>query len=101
MLIIGLIPETKGLLESFPNLFVMACGTGFYSQCLPPSSVNLGFAATCMHWLSEKPCDITNGLHHTMIQDDNEKILFKNQAAKDWKTILTHRAKEIKQGILN
>jgi len=94
----GLIPGSKGLLETFQNIYVTACGTGFYSQCLPPNYIDLGFSATAMHWLSEKPCNITDGLHHTMIQDEDERELFKLQAAKDWETILINRASEIKPG---
>ena len=100
LVVSGLIPGSKGLLETFENLFVTACGTSFYSQCLPPNYVDLGFSSTAMHWLSAKPCNITGGLHHTMIQDENEKKLFKNQAAKDWQTILINRAKEMKTGFV-
>ena len=97
-MILGLIPGSKGLLEAFQNLFVTACGTSFYSQCLPPNYVDLGFSSTAMHWLSAKPCNIADGLHHTMIQDEKEKELFKKQAAKDWQTILANRAEEMKTG---
>ena len=51
-----------------------------------------------MHWLSKKPCDITDGLHHTMITNARERELFKAQAAKDWETILVNRAMELKSG---
>jgi len=94
----GLIPESKSLLETFQNIYVTACGTDFYSQCLPPNYIDLGFSATAMHCLSEKPCNITDGLHHTMIQDEDERELFRLQAAKDWETILINRASEIKPG---
>ena len=98
-MIAGLIPGSKGVLETFQNIYVTACGTGFYSQCLPPNYIDLGFSATAMHWLSEKPCNITDGLHHTMIQDEDERELFRLQAAKDWETILINRASEIKPGM--
>ncbi|XP_065058832.1 uncharacterized protein LOC135686513 isoform X2 [Rhopilema esculentum] len=94
----GLIPGSDALFEKFSNIYITACGTSFYKQCLPPLCVDLGFSATSMHWLSKKPCDITGGLHHTMIKDENEAKLFKEQAAKDWQTILVNRAKEIKPG---
>ena len=98
-MVAGLIPESKSLLETFQNIYVTACGTDFYSQCLPPNYIDLGFSATAMHCLSEKPCNITDGLHHTMIQDEDERELFRLQAAKDWETILINRASEIKPGM--
>lgn len=79
-------------------MFVTTCGTNFYSQCLPPQSVNLGFSATAMHWLRDKPCSVTGALHHTMITVPEEAEKFQKQAAKDWETILLARAKELAPG---
>ena len=79
-------------------MYVIACGTSFYRECLPPSSVQLGFSATAMHWLSKKPCDITGALHHSMITDLEEKEKFRKQAVEDWETILLCRAKELAPG---
>ena len=79
-------------------MFVTTCGTSFYSQCLPPQSINLVFSATAMHWLREKPCDVTGALHHTMITVPEEAERFRIQAAKDWETLLLARAKEMASG---
>lgn len=79
-------------------MFVTTCGTSFYSQCLPPQSVNLAFSSTAMHWLRDKPCSVTGALHHTMITIPEEAEKFKKQAAKDWETILLARAKELAPG---
>jgi len=79
-------------------VFVTTCGTNFYSQCLPPQSVNVGFSATSMHWLRDKPCSVTGALHHTMITLPEEAEKFQKQAAKDWETILLARAKELVPG---
>ena len=94
----GLIPGPKSYLADFPNVFVTTCGTSFYSQCLPPQSINLLFSSTAMHWLRDKPCDVTGALHHTMITVPEEAEKFRNQAAKDWETILLARAKELAPG---
>lgn len=48
-----------------------------------------------MHWLREKPCNVTGALHHTMITLPEEAEKFRNQAAKDWETLLLARAKEL------
>lgn len=94
----GLLPGPKSYFLDFPNVFVTTCGTSFYSQCLPPQSVNLVFSATAMHWLRDKPCDVTGALHHTMITVPEEAEKFRNQAAKDWETLLLARAKELAPG---
>ena len=95
---LGLIPGPKSYFLDFANLFVTTCGTSFFSQCLPPQSVNLLFSSTAMHWLRDRPCDVTGALHHTMITVPEEKKKFQNQAAKDWETILLARAKELASG---
>ena len=51
-----------------------------------------------MHWLSEKPCDITGALHQTMITVPKEAEKFRSQAEKDWETMLLARAKELALG---
>lgn len=51
-----------------------------------------------MHWLREKPCDVTGALHHTMITIPEEAERFRIQAAKDWETLLLARAKEMASG---
>ncbi|XP_068686578.1 uncharacterized protein [Montipora foliosa] len=94
----GLIPGPKSYFLDFPNVFVSTCGTSFYSQCLPPQSINLVFSSTAMHWLRDRPCNVTGALHHTMITVPKEKERFRNQAAKDWETILLARAKELAPG---
>ena len=95
----GLIPGPKSYFLDFHNVYVTASGTSFYTQCLPPGSVHLGFSATAMHWLRDKPCDVTGALHHTMITVPEEAEKFKEQAARDWETVLLARAKELALGV--
>ena len=78
----------------------MASGTNFYEQCLPSNSVNLGFSGTSFHWLSKKPCDLTDDIMSIFnkVPDENEK--FRLQAERDWEQILLHRAAELVPGTL-
>ena len=81
----------------FENVFVHGCGTGFHQQLLAKDSLSLGFSATAMHYVSEKPCQIKNHVH--MVGADlSEKKQFMAQAAKDWESILIARAKELLPG---
>ena len=82
--------------KQFENVFVHGCGTGFHSQIMPSNTLSLGFSATAMHYVSQKPCQIKNHVH--MVKSTNsEKLKFIKQAEEDWKKILTCRSKELKK----
>jgi len=84
-------------LQRLSNVYVTASGTSFYFQMLPSGSLDLGFSATAMHWLSQKPGDITQHVH--MVGASGAELdVFRQQAAKDWQRILLHRAAELKTG---
>lgn len=84
-------------LEEFDGVFACAAGTSFYRQMVPDSTLDLGFSSTAMHWLSRKPCDITDHVHATGATG-NELAEFQRQGHADWRTILAHRAQELKLG---
>jgi hypothetical protein len=88
---------SKTFLQEFDNVYVSACGTSFHEQCFPSSSVHFGMSFTAMHWLSEKPCNITTGVHMTQAEG-KEKELFAAQAAKDWEKLILLRSKELAPG---
>jgi hypothetical protein len=79
------------------NVFVHGCGTGFHRQLMAADSLSLGFSATAMHYVSEKPCEIEDHVHMTGANPD-EKAKFEKQAAEDWQKILLARAAEMKSG---
>ena len=76
---------------------VFASATSFYRQILPPESLDLGFSATAMHWLSRKPGDISNHVQ-AVGAEGPELAAFAAQGNKDWETILLHRAAELRPG---
>lgn len=79
------------------NVFPFVSGTSFYKQIVPDNSLNLGFSATAMHWLSEKVCNISNHVQ-AVGAEGKELEAFRQQAHNDWRQILLHRAKELKSG---
>jgi len=84
-------------LEEHPNVHALESGSSFYSPILAANSLDLGFSATAMHWLSQKPRDIKQHVH--MVGANGEdKAAFATQAASDWETILLRRARELKTG---
>ena len=84
-------------LNEFPDVHALQSGASFYSPILPANSLHLGFSATAMHWLSQKPCDIKDHVHMVGASSGNKQA-FAHQAATDWQTILLHRARELKPG---
>jgi len=79
------------------GVFVTACATSFFQQCVPNRTVDLAYCATAMHWLSSTPPKMPSALHHRMATAE-ETVEWQKQAAKDWETILTHRANELAPG---
>ncbi len=84
-------------LDRFDNLFPLVSGTTFYRQILPAETLDIGFSATAMHWLSAKACNISNHVQAVGAEGD-ELAAYQAQAARDWRLILRHRATELKPG---
>ena len=83
--------------KKFSNIFVHGCGTGFHEQLMANNTLSLGFSATAMHYVSERPCLINDHVH-MVGSNEEEKQKFKNQALKDWETILLNRSRELISG---
>ena len=83
--------------KNFKDVYVHGSGTGFHEQLMSDKSLILGFSATAMHYVSERPCLIESHVHMTGA-NESEKKLFKNQASKDWETILLNRSNELITG---
>jgi len=84
-------------LDRFDGVFPLVSGTTFYRQILPAGTLDIGFSATAMHWLSEKVCNISNHVQAVGAQGD-ELAAYQAHAARDWRQILLHRATELKPG---
>ena len=79
------------------GVYVHGCGTGFHRQLMAENSLNLGFSATAMHYVSAKPCEIEDHVH-MVGANETEQAAFRAQAAKDWESILMGRAAELIPG---
>jgi len=84
-------------LSGHDRLFVFASGTSFYRQVLPNESLDLGFSATAMHWITGTPCSIEDHIHAVGAKGD-ELAAYTDKGMKDWTTILRHRAAELVPG---
>jgi hypothetical protein len=66
-LIHGLTPVPT-YLEEIEDLHVLASATSFFRPILPAATLDLGFSATAMHWLSRKPCDLTTTFRQSVLR---------------------------------
>jgi hypothetical protein len=89
--------QFESYLPGSENVRVLESGASFYTPVLPANSLHLGYSATAMHWLSRKPCDISDHVH-MVGASGSEYDQFSEQARADWQTILLHRARELKPG---
>jgi len=90
-------PKTDAPLADIPGLFIFASGTSFYRQIFPDNSLSLGFSATAMHWISNRPCMIADHVQAVGARPA-ERERFRAQALRDWETILLARARELRPG---
>ena len=77
------------------NVFVHGCGTGFHKQLMADASLCLGFSATAMHYVSEKPCQIQNHVH-MVGADEAERARFCAGCGRLGED--SHRAAELARG---
>jgi hypothetical protein len=85
------------LLNQDKTFFGLASGRSFYEQCLPSSSVTIGYSANSLHWLSRKPCNISNHCVSVFAQGE-ELSAFKAQAQHDYTHFIENRSRELVQG---
>ncbi|MDG4667493.1 SAM-dependent methyltransferase [Mycobacterium sp. 236(2023)] len=78
--------------------FASAVGRSFYSQILPSNSVNLGWSAWAIHWLSRVPCDIDGHIQVNQCSDESVRSAFARQAAHDWHEFVAFRGRELCPG---
>lgn len=90
-------PDVTSYLAEHAGVYAFAAGTSFYRPIFPSGSLDFGFSATAMHWLSGLPGRITDHVH-AVGADGAELEAFRAHALKDWDTILLERAREMRPG---
>jgi hypothetical protein len=88
-------PERYALDE--PNVFPCAIGRSFYENVLPSDSVHLGWSSYAAVWLSRVPAPLS-GHFMPLRSTGAERAVFHRQAAQDWETFLSLRARELRPG---
>ena len=96
--LLGLTDDPEpGYLAELDGVFAHACGVGFHRQLIPDATLDIGFSATAMHYLSEKPMEIPDHVH--MVGASGAVLAaYAARAALDWQAILLARARELRSG---
>lgn len=82
-------------LRGHENVYCFASANSIYQQSFPVEYVAVGYCANVSHWLSQKPCNLSN--HIVFNAGTDEEIRqWAEQSARDWRTFLHHRATELK-----
>ncbi|MCY4311686.1 MAG: hypothetical protein OXC54_10335, partial [Rhodospirillaceae bacterium] len=89
--------DVESALLDIPDTYFFASGTSFHQNIFPPNSLHLGFSATASHYISEKPCAISDHVHMVGASGD-ERAAYEAQGARDWETMLLQRSKELVRG---
>jgi len=84
-------------LHQHAGVFAFAAGTSFYDPIFATGTLDFGFSATAMHWLSALPGTISDHVH-AVGASGAELEAFRAQAMRDWETILVERARELRPG---
>lgn len=78
--------------------FVSAVGRSFYHQIMPSNSVNLGWSAWAIDWLTRTPCGIDGHLQVSFTADADVRSAYARQAARDWHEFVAFRGRELCPG---
>ena len=90
-------PGVTSYRDEHDDIFVYAAATSFFAPIFPPDTVDFGFSATAMHWLSALPCPVSDHIH--MVGAHGEELeALRARARTDWQDILLARASELKPG---
>ncbi|STZ44444.1 SAM dependent carboxyl methyltransferase [Mycolicibacterium gilvum] len=78
--------------------YVSAVGRSFYRQIIPSNSVNLGWSAWAIDWLTQTPCGIDGQLQVSFTSDADVRTAYGRQAARDWHEFVAFRGRELCPG---
>ncbi len=93
--LIQLVAGPDGYLTGQTGVYASARGGSFYRQLFPEATLQLGWSSIATHWLSHPP-----GALKVIFSSlaDVPDPLWKEQAARDWESWVTHRQVELVPG---
>ncbi|XP_067677150.1 uncharacterized protein [Haliotis asinina] len=93
----GPVCEPPSYLGNDSQLFISACATNFYKQCVPSNTMNIILCFIALHWLS-RPVDVNGDVTSDLFLNAMSRDAAKKIAADDWKNFLQCRSRELMKG---
>ncbi len=90
--------DPDSYLRRDPATFASAVGRSFYSQILPANTVNLGWSAWSILWLSSVPAVVGDHIHASFSADSTARLAHDRLAARDWHEFVAYRGRELCPG---
>jgi cyclopropane-fatty-acyl-phospholipid synthase len=89
---------TDGYLRAGGPVYALAAAGSFFDQVIPDHSADLGMCSNASHWLRHQPtARIQDGMYFCEAAGD-EREAIASQAAQDWHSFLSARARELRPG---
>ena len=89
--------DPESYLRDQPTVFASAVGRSFYNRLFPDNYVTVGWSAYSVLWPSCVPALIPGHFYSTR-STGTVLEAFNRQLAEDWRTFLSHRARELRPG---
>jgi hypothetical protein len=78
--------------------FASAVGRSFYNQIIPSNSVHLGWSSWAIQWVSRIPAPIPDHVQVAYSADEDVRVAYAKQAARDWHEFVAFRGRELCPG---
>ncbi len=85
-------------LRGHENVWPVAVGRSHFGQVFPDASVDLGWSANAIHWMSENPANVRDHGWAIFSKDADARRKVEDRVAKDWTDFLSARSRELKPG---
>ncbi len=80
------------------NVFPFAVGRSHFGQVLPDESVDLGWSANAIHWMSANPVLVADHGWAIFSKSSEARDQVEALLAQDWRNFLQARARELRRG---
>jgi hypothetical protein len=93
-----LLQSPQGYPADRSEVYPSVVGRTLYGPLMPDRRLHLGWCAITLHWLSAMPVVVADGVYSNLVPEGPERDALRRQAARDWRTYLRGRARELVDG---
>ena len=90
--------EPDSYMKGATGIFPSAVGRSYFKPIIAPGTVHLGWNSWTLHWLSNKPIEISDHIHPEFSENETARHAVIQQAARDWRDFIAARSSELRPG---